>query len=203
MILGTQPTIVASSITMRYGKKTVFSHLDCTARPSEITALTGPSGCGKTTLMHIMAGLLSPTSGNVNAPTRKERGFIFQDYNLIESLNSLDNALLSARLLGKRASRSKATQLLEELGLGSVVKQFPHQLSGGQKQRIAIARAMLAEVPYIFADEPTGALDEANSTLVMKQLQAAAGRGATVILITHDPQVLECADRTTRVGEFA
>lgn len=185
---------------MRYGSKTVFEGLNLKVSPGRILVLAGPSGSGKTTLLNLLSGLDSPTSGRANAPGRTQRGFVFQDYNLLESLSAWDNALLSARLLGTKTSKATVRAVFAELGLDGLERRLPHELSGGQQQRVAVARVLLARVPFIFADEPTGALDPRSADIVLGNLRAAADRGATVVLVSHSPEGLRCADDIVEIG---
>ena len=194
------PTIRAENLGKRYGQNTVFESLNLQVYPGRILALAGPSGAGKTTLLNLLSGLDSPTSGRVNAPSRTQRGFVFQDYNLLESLSAWDNALLSARLLGKRVNKATARATFAELGLAGLERRLPHELSGGQQQRVAVARVLLARVPFIFADEPTGALDAQSAAIVLRNLRGAADRGSTVVLVSHSPEGRRCADEIVEIG---
>ena len=191
--------ITCTDLTKRFGRTTVVDDLTLTVPPGEVTALVGPSGAGKTTLLNLLAGLEKPSSGTVTAPGRRERGFIFQDYNLLEAMNAQDNARLSARLLGRRTSRSEVSEIFGALGLQGLERRLPHQLSGGQQQRVAVARVLLARVPYVFA-EPTGALDPDSAAIVLDHLRGAADRGATVLLVSHQDETLRIADRVVEVG---
>lgn len=194
------PSIRAENLGKRFGAKTVFEGLDLQVFPGRILALAGPSGAGKTTLLNLLSGLDTPTSGRVTAPTRTQRGFVFQDYNLLESLSAWDNAVLSARLLGKRPNKAIVRATFAELGLDGLERRMPHELSGGQQQRVAVARVLLAKVPFIFADEPTGALDRRSAEIVLGNLRAAADAGATVVLVSHSPEGLGCADDIVEIG---
>jgi putative ABC transport system ATP-binding protein len=195
--------LICTDLTKSFGLTTVIDHISLTLRPGEVTALVGPSGAGKTTLLNLLSGLEKPTSGRVTAPGRRERGFVFQDYNLLEAMTAKDNALISARLLGRRVSRRRLADLFDGLGLHGLERRLPHQLSGGQQQRVAVARVLLAGVPYIFADEPTGALDPSSAEVVLNQLRDAADGGAVVVLVTHQDETLRIADRVLTVGDGA
>ena len=194
------PSIRAENLGKRFGANSVFEALNLQVYPGRILALAGPSGAGKTTLLNLLSGLDSPTSGRVNAPSRTKRGFVFQDYNLLASLSAWDNALLSARLLGRRVNNAVARATFAELGLVGLERRLPHELSGGQQQRVAVARVLLARVPFIFADEPTGALDAQSADIVLRNLRGAADRGATVVLVSHSPEGLRCADDIVEIG---
>lgn len=197
------PSIRARNLGKSYGRQRVFHGLDFDVYPGQILALAGPSGSGKTTLLNLLAGLDKPSSGEVSAPKRRQRGFVFQDYNLLEALSATDNAELSAKLMGRRIPRGKTKAVFEELGLKGLERRKPHQLSGGQKQRVAIARVLLARVPFVFADEPTGALDRQSAEIVLRNLRSLADAGATVVIVTHSQEGLAIADRVLNVGDHA
>ena len=193
----------AENLTKRYGRRTVLKQVTVSIAPGEFVAIMGPSGSGKTTLLNLLSGLDKPTSGQVNAPGRRQRAFVFQDYNLLESLNAQRNATLTARFSGRRPSRSRVAEVFDSLGLAGLERRLPAQLSGGQQQRVAGARALLAQAPYIFADEPTGALDDATASTVLSHLRAAARDGASVIMVTHSHLAAEAADRVISLEEVA
>lgn len=183
--------------------------------PGEIHLLMGPSGSGKTTLLSILAGILTPTSGVVNllgqditslsrtqlAQFRlKNIGFIFQGFNLFPALNALENVSLGLTIKGvsKRAAQAESMALLEQVGLGDKAHRLPKELSGGQKQRVAIARALAGNPPLIMADEPTAALDSQSGHAVIELLRKLAKeRGHTVLMVTHDPRIVDVADRVS------
>lgn len=190
-----QPSLVADQLTKRFGRRTVLQDLSLRAFPGQMLGLAGPSGAGKSTLLNLLSGMDKPTSGRVNAPDRRHRGFIFQRYNLIESLTARQNAEFSAQLLGRRPDRDEVDAVLDTLGLSMVTEQMPHALSGGEQQRVAVARVLLARVPFIFADEPTAALDADSASIVLDQLRRAADAGATVVTVTHTPAAMERCDR--------
>jgi putative ABC transport system ATP-binding protein len=175
------------------------------------TAVRGPSGAGKTTLLQIAAGL-EPASGGsvkigdtelVGASTRsldtvrrQQIGFVFQSYNLLPMLSVLENVVLPLRLRGQRVRHAEARQVLESVGLAGLASRLPSQLSGGQQQRAAIARSLLSRPEVIFADEPTGSLDQATGRQVLGLLRQAVDRdGRTLIMVTHDSRVAAWADR--------
>lgn len=193
----------ADNLSKRYGRRTVLNRVNVSIAPGEFVAIMGPSGSGKTTLLNLLSGLDKPTSGRVNAPGRKQRAFVFQDYNLLESLNAQRNATLTARFSGRRPTRGKVAEVFDSLGLSGLERRLPAQLSGGQQQRVAVARALLAQAPYIFADEPTGALDDATATTVLSHLRAAARDGASVVMVTHSHLAAEVADRIISLEEVA
>ena len=193
----------ADNLSKRYGRRTVLNRVTVSIAPGEFVAIMGPSGSGKTTLLSLLSGLDKPTSGRVNAPGRKQRAFVFQDYNLLESLNAQRNATLTARFSGRRPTRGKVAEVFDSLGLSGLERRLPAQLSGGQQQRVAVARALLAQAPYIFADEPTGALDDATASTVLSHLRAAARDGASVVMVTHSHLAAEAADRIISLEEVA
>ena len=193
----------ADNLSKRYGRHTVLNRVTVSISPGEFVAIMGPSGSGKTTLLNLLSGLDKPTSGRVNAPGRKQRAFVFQDYNLLESLNAQRNATLTARFSGRRPTRGKVAEVFDSLGLSGLERRLPAQLSGGQQQRVAVARALLAQAPYIFADEPTGALDDATATTVLSHLRAAARDGVSVVMVTHSHLAAEAADRIISLEEVA
>ena len=193
----------ADNLSKRYGRRTVLNRVNVSIAPGEFVAIMGPSGSGKTTLLNLLSGLDKPTSGRVNAPGRKQRAFVFQDYNLLESLNVQRNATLTARFSGRRPTRGQVAEVFDSLGLAGLERRLPAQLSGGQQQRVAVARALLAQAPYIFADEPTGALDDATASTVLSHLRAAARDGASVVMVTHSHLAAEAADRIISLEEVA
>ncbi|WP_408922967.1 ABC transporter ATP-binding protein [Corynebacterium tuberculostearicum] len=193
----------ADNLSKRYGRHTVLNRVNVSIAPGEFVAIMGPSGSGKTTLLNLLSGLDKPTSGRVNAPGRTQRAFVFQDYNLLESLNAQRNATLTARFSGRRPTRGKVAEVFDSLGLAGLERRLPAQLSGGQQQRVAVARALLAQAPYIFADEPTGALDDATASTVLSHLRAAARDGASVVMVTHSHLAAEAADRIISLEEVA
>ncbi|MCS4484999.1 ABC transporter ATP-binding protein [Gleimia sp. 6138-11-ORH1] len=183
------------------------------ARSSQV-AIMGPSGCGKTTLLHTTAGILTPTAGSIRiegqelagmketdlSTLRLRRfGFVFQDGQLLPELTNAENVALPLMLLGvpKKQALQKADTQLASLGLAGSGKYLPGQLSGGQAQRVAIARALVTNPQVVFADEPTGSLDQATSAEVMQVLtQATAQTGATLVVVTHDKGVASWLQHT-------
>ncbi|HAJ63704.1 MAG TPA: ABC transporter ATP-binding protein [Cyanobacteria bacterium UBA8543] len=191
----------------------VLKNIDLEVQKGDIQLLMGPSGSGKTTLLSILAGLLTPTQGRVyllgEEITRLSRsklarfrrqhiGFIFQDFNLFPALTAIENleAALNVKGISGRQARRQAHELLEHVGLGDKTKLLPRDLSGGQKQRVAIARALTGHPQLIMADEPTAALDSHSGHTVMELLrQLAKEEGCTVLMVTHDPRIMDVADR--------
>lgn len=208
-----------NDVTKDFGGAPVLSGITLDINAGETVAIMGPSGSGKSTLLHCMSGVLTPTSGQVlfkdavlsdasDAARSRTRladfGFVFQDHQLLPELSALDNVALPAMLNGTSRSkaRAKAQELLNQLGLGSMVDRRPGQVSGGQAQRIAIARALVTSPAVIFADEPTGALDQATGHEVMQMLSAVVQRtGAALILVTHDPGVADWMERRVEIRD--
>ncbi len=185
---------------------------------NEYVALMGPSGSGKSTLMNMLGCLDTPSAGtyllnNQNVSTlvddelaeirNKEIGFVFQTFNLIPRLSSLENVALPLVYSGmKKSDRlAKAQAVLESVGLGDRVHHKPNELSGGQRQRVAVARALVNNPSIILADEPTGNLDSKTSIEIMALFEEIHNNGNTVILVTHEPDIAEHAHRIIRLKD--
>lgn len=178
----------------------------------EFVAIVGKSGSGKSTLLHMLGGLDRPTRGRVLIRgvdiyrpkedalavfRRRKIGFVFQAYNLVSTINVWENIVLPLGLDGRRADTVFVNDLVDTLGLRDRLHHLPHALSGGQQQRVAIARALAARPDIVLADEPTGNLDTKTSDEVITLLKASAQKfGQTLILITHDEDIAQMADRT-------
>lgn len=178
----------------------------------ELVVIVGPSGAGKTTLLNILGGMDTLTSGKVfldgqeiSALSKKQLtdyrrhdvGFVFQFYNLIGNLNALENVELANQICKEPLN---AAEILQEVGLGARIKNFPSQLSGGEQQRVAIARALAKNPKLLLCDEPTGALDYQTGKAILQLLQNTGRRtGMTVIIITHNSALTAMADRVIRV----
>jgi putative ABC transport system ATP-binding protein len=187
--------------------------------PGELMLLMGPSGSGKTTLLSIMGCILTATSGSVRivgtevtgldegrlpAVRLGHIGFIFQGFNLFQTLTAGENVELMLGLKGihAKAAIRRAQDLLEQVGLGSKYHSFPSDLSGGEKQRVAIARALAGDPQIILADEPTASLDSTTGRNVLGVLRSLAhDRGRAVVVVTHDPRALEFADRIVQIED--
>lgn len=183
----------------------------------EFVAVVGTSGSGKSTLLHMLGGLDTPTSGKVNIEgedifalkpdeltvfRRRKIGFVFQSYNLIQSLSVWDNIIFSVCIDGNEIDEKYVNEVIETLGIGDRLAHMPSQLSGGQQQRAAIARALAAKPSIILADEPTGNLDSVTSQDVMGLLKVSAKKfGQTMIIITHDESIAQMADRIIRIED--
>ena len=185
---------------------------------NEYVALMGPSGSGKSTLMNMLGCLDTPTKGdyylnnqNVSqldddelaAIRNKEIGFVFQTFNLIPRLSSLENVALPLVYAGMRKSKrlKKASEVLDAVGLGDRMDHKPNELSGGQRQRVAVARALVNDPSIILADEPTGNLDSKTSVEIMALFEKIHNLGNTVILVTHEPDIAEHAHRVIRLKD--
>jgi putative ABC transport system ATP-binding protein len=201
---------------------TALDHVSLTVETGEFIAVMGPSGCGKSTLLHLLGGLDSFTEGNlvldgqtltkisddaVTQLRRRKIGFVFQFFNLIPILSSVENAALPLLLDGMDSAKAKqkATEMLTKVGLGDRLASQPGQLSGGQQQRVAIARALVTDPLLVLADEPTGNLDtKASDEIIALLKQIAKEWGRTVIMVTHDPRLATQAERllTMRDGKI-
>lgn len=197
----------------------VLHQVDAGIRMGELTMLVGPSGCGKTTLISLMTGILSPSSGTVEVLgralatmrdgqkvefRRRHIGFIFQQYNLLPALTAAENAampLLAARVPHHEAV-ARARAILERIGMQGQADKLPRQLSGGQQQRVAIARALVHEPQLIVCDEPTAALDAKTGQSVMEILRDIANeQQRAVLIVTHDNRIYHFADRILAMSD--
>ncbi|WP_312291130.1 ABC transporter ATP-binding protein [Stutzerimonas nitrititolerans] len=189
------------------GELVILDDLSLSLDQGDSLAIVGTSGSGKSTLLGLLAGLDLPSSGEVQlaghllgalnederARVRAEHvGFVFQSFQLLDSLNALENVMLPLELHGRRDAQQRARDLLERVGLGARLHHYPRQLSGGEQQRVAVARAFAAEPDVLFADEPTGNLDShtgANITELLFELNRE--RGTTLVLVTHDERLAQ------------
>jgi putative ABC transport system ATP-binding protein len=177
---------------------------------SEFLGILGPSGSGKSSLLYLLSGLKVPTGGDIlyrgqSLPNMadddrsrlrlREFGFVFQQPYLLGYLTAIENVLIAAP---HAADREFAFQLLDDLGLGPKTHRLPHELSGGERQRVCVARAILGHPSVIFADEPTAALDHKNGVATVRLLNRLRGKGS-LVMVTHDPTMLEEADRIVRL----
>ncbi|HEY9049359.1 MAG TPA: ABC transporter ATP-binding protein [Ohtaekwangia sp.] len=191
---------------------TVLDHVSFSVQQGNSIAIIGPSGSGKTTLLGLCAGLDTPSSGTVslmgfklNAMSEDDRayirnqyvGFVFQNFQLLSTLTALENVMVPLELRGERNVQPKAIGLLERVGLGGRLHHYPSQLSGGEQQRVAMARAFITDPKILFADEPTGNLDEENAQSITELLFGMnKENGTTLVLVTHN---LDLAQRTQRI----
>jgi putative ABC transport system ATP-binding protein len=192
--------------------------VDLTIGAGEFVAIMGPSGCGKSTLLNLIAGLDTPTDGEIvlageplqgkdeNALARMRRahiGIVFQFFNLLEGMSVLENVTLPAIIAGssRKQAESRARDLLDLLGLADKAKNAPGVLSGGQRQRLAIARALANQPTLVLADEPTGALDSAGGEEILELFRRLHGAGQAIMLVTHDQSVADAAGRLVRMRD--
>ena len=194
---------------------TIVDDVSIDVNKGESLALVGASGAGKSTLMTLLSGLDVPSQGRVTfmgselsalnsderAAVRREHvGFVFQQFLLIPTLTALDNVLLPLRILNRTDGIERAKALLEHVGLQARMNHLPAQLSGGEQQRVALARAFMTQPTILFADEPTGNLDEANAERVVEQMFALnQDHGTTLVIVTHDNQLAHQCDRVVRM----
>ncbi|MEU0571978.1 ABC transporter ATP-binding protein [Nonomuraea sp. NPDC005983] len=213
-----EPVIRVEGLRKEYGEAAALDGVSLEIRAGESVAVMGPSGCGKSTLLNMVGGLDRPSSGTILVHgqdlgqldetglalfRRRHIGMIFQFFNLIDDLPALDNVALAAQLTGApaRQARSRALELLQELGVAERRDNYPATLSGGERQRVAVARALINRPTLLLADEPTGALDSSSGRQVMDLLVELNRLGHTLLIVTHDPQLAtRCA---TRLVEFA
>lgn len=187
-----------------------LEQIDLQVAKGEWLAIMGPSGSGKTTLMNIVGCMDKPTSGSVVldgidiskgsarglTTIRRDRiGLIFQQFHLVSYLTALENVMV-AQYYHSIPDQAEALEALERVGLAARAKHLPSQLSGGEQQRVCIARALINHPSLILADEPTGNLDEANEHIVLEIFQTLHEQGSTLVVVTHDPEVAEMAERT-------
>ena len=193
------------------GSLTILHDICFDITQGESVAITGASGSGKSTLLGMLAGLDLPSSGNVflmgqNLNTLDEDGraklrashvsFVFQSFQLISHLTALENVLLPAQMSGRKDAKSEAVAWLEKVGLQDRLNHFPKTLSGGEQQRVALARAFIVQPDILFADEPTGSLDEASGERVIQLLfELNQASQSTLILVTHDPALANRCQR--------
>jgi putative ABC transport system ATP-binding protein len=224
--MATDTVVEGQDVWKTYGSgETAISALqgvNVQIRRGEMVAIMGPSGCGKTTLLNCFSGLDDITKGKVTLEgvdihsmndrersgyRAKRTGFVFQSYNLLPILSAVENAELPLLIAGvhQKESRARAIKILTELGLGDRLHHRPSELSGGQQQRVSLARALVGQPAIVWADEPTGNLDEEGSrqvTDLLRQLNREYHQ--TIVVVTHDPEVAARCDRTLRMrdGQF-
>ncbi|GAA1196473.1 putative ABC transport system ATP-binding protein [Prauserella alba] len=215
----TRPALSGHGLSKRYGTQYALSGVDIDITPGEAMAIVGPSGSGKSTLLHVLAGILPVDDGEVTLGgtridslgetkrselRRTEFGFVFQSGMLVGELSAEENAALPMLLAGagRKEAMAEARRWLEHLGLTGKERNRPGELSGGQAQRVAIARALAHRPSVIFADEPTGALDTRTGGETMTALlDAAAGSGAAVVVVTHDRDLAASVPRTVSLRD--
>jgi putative ABC transport system ATP-binding protein len=197
-------------ISKVYGSLNALQHIDLSVRQGEWLAIMGPSGSGKTTMMNIIGCMDRPSTGavflegvniseesakNLTTIRRDKIGLIFQQFHLVNYLTALENVMV-AQYYHSMPDEKEALAALDRVGLAARAKHLPAQLSGGEQQRVCIARALINYPKLILADEPTGNLDEANEQIVIDIFKQLHAEGSTIIVVTHDPEVAEDAERT-------
>lgn len=216
----TEPVVVARGLRRRYtapdgGVINALDDVDLDILPGELTVIAGPSGSGKSTLLQVLAGLDRPEAGSVliggeeitrngdrflSRLRRRQLGFVFQSFNLIDSLTARQNIALPIQLDGRQVDEARLEELAAALGMEERLDHLPHQLSGGQQQRIAVVRALLADPRVVFADEPTASLDpSAAQQMISVLLEVAHLHGHAVVAISHDPAVAARGDKVYRM----
>ena len=216
------PAVEARGVRKRYDSEgapvRALRGVDLVVAASEFVAVMGPSGCGKSTLLNLVAGLDTPSDGDIHiageslvgkdenalAHMRREHiGIVFQFYNLLEGMSVLENVVLPAVIAGapRKRAETKARDLLDLLGLADKVSDVPGSLSGGLRQRLAIARALANEPTILLADEPTGALDSAGGEEVLELFRRLHAGGQSILLVTHDRIVASAAERIVEMRD--
>ena len=192
-------------------------HVNIKINQGEFVAIVGKSGSGKSTLLHMLGGLDTPTDGKVLLAgkdmyqmkedklavfRRRKIGFIFQAFNLVSSINVWENIVLPLGLDGKKVDAEYVGDIIKTLGIENRIQNLPNTLSGGQQQRVAIARALVTRPEILFADEPTGNLDSKTSDEVIALLKMTAKKyGQTIVMITHDDEIAQVADRILHIED--
>ena len=204
--------LATHDITKSFGTVKALAGVSLTIASGESVAIMGPSGSGKSTLLHCLSGVLVPNDGRVLFAGDAQRshlrlsqfGFVFQDGQLIPELPARENVALPLLLTGtrRRTALAKADEVLAKIGIPDLADRRPSDMSGGQAQRVAIARALAANPRVVFADEPSGALDQATGHEVMQLLTATAAQaGASLVMVTHDPAVARWCSRLVEIRD--
>ncbi len=204
-----KPILQLKGVSKIYGELRALDNVSLEVQPGEWLAIMGPSGSGKTTLMNIAGSMDTPSEGqvildgqdiskesarNLTKIRRDKIGLIFQQFHLVSYLTALENVMLS-QYFHSMTDEKEALEALERVGLKDRAKHLPSQLSGGEQQRVCIARALINHPAVLLADEPTGNLDEKNERLVLEIFDQLHREGSTIIVVTHDPEVAERAER--------
>jgi ABC-type lipoprotein export system ATPase subunit len=220
-----QSMLGARGLRKEYGREAslvrAVDRVDLDVLAGETLAVMGPSGCGKSTLLHLLGGLDKATAGQIwlagqridqmserrlAALRRDAVGFVFQAFHLMDELTAVENVELPALLAGRsaRTARRRASELLDQVGLGDRARHLPSELSGGQRQRVAIARALANAPLVVLADEPTGNLDSEATLDVLRLFESLHQAGQTLVIVTHDSRIAATADRliSMRDGAF-
>ena len=208
---------VTKNVSSPEGELTIVNDISLSLEEGVFASILGPSGSGKTTLLAIMAGLDLPSRGSVklldkeitslNEDKRaqirsKDVGFVFQSFHLLPRLSALDNVMMPLEILGAKDAKERALKALHEVGLSKRTGHVPHQLSGGEKQRVAIARAMVKNPSILFADEPTGNLDQSSTDNILELLLGINQQTkTTLVVVTHDQQLAARSDMVFELQE--
>ena len=208
---------VTKNVSSPEGELTIVNDISLSLEEGVFASILGPSGSGKTTLLAIMAGLDLPSRGSVklldkeitslNEDKRaqirsKDVGFVFQSFHLLPRLSALDNVMMPLEILGAKDAKERALKALDEVGLSKRTGHVPHQLSGGEKQRVAIARAMVKNPSILFADEPTGNLDQSSTDNILDLLLGINQKTkTTLVVVTHDQQLAARSDMVFELQE--
>ena len=208
---------VTKNVSSPEGELTIVNDISLSLEEGVFASILGPSGSGKTTLLAIMAGLDLPSRGSVklldkeitslNEDKRaqirsKDVGFVFQSFHLLPRLSALDNVMMPLEILGAKDAKDRALKALDEVGLSKRTGHVPHQLSGGEKQRVAIARAMVKNPSILFADEPTGNLDQSSTENILDLLLGINQQTKTpLVVVTHDQQLAARSDMVFELQE--
>jgi putative ABC transport system ATP-binding protein len=207
---------VTLSLSGNAGRVDILRGIDLTVGAGETVGLVGPSGSGKSSLLMVMGGLERASSGSVRALgedltalnedalarfRRQHMGVVFQSFHLIPTMTALENVATPLELAGARDAFDRAAEELRAVGLGARLDHYPAQLSGGEQQRVALARAAAPRPSILLADEPTGNLDGATGEIIMELLFGLRDRGATLVLVTHAPELAGRCDRIVRLRD--
>lgn len=220
IVMDVKKGIIAKHVGKVFGSPPiqVLSDISLEIKDGEFISLTGRSGAGKSTLLYVLSSLDNPSEGSVEISGRditemdseelyrfrnQKMGFVFQFHYLIAELTAIQNVLMPAmKFHEEKRRKERAEMLLEQFGLKGKLHRYPRQLSGGEQQRLAIARSLIMEPHYLFADEPTGALDTVNAESVINILRDCSVKGGmTVVMVTHDPDFSRMAQRQIRLAD--
>jgi putative ABC transport system ATP-binding protein len=215
-LIAIQANSITKTVTDSAGSLDILRDVSLSVAQGSSLAILGASGSGKSTLLGILAGLDTPTSGEVSwfgervdhlsedaraARRNGQLGFVFQSFQLLGHLNALENVVLPLELTGAGRANEQAAEILKQVGMGERQSHFPRTLSGGEQQRVALARAFVTQPKLLFADEPTGSLDAANGELISDLLfDLCARNGTTVVLVTHAPELAERCDKVLKLS---
>lgn len=216
MLYAIEAKAISKTVHDSTGSIDILSDVSLSVAPGSSLAILGASGSGKSTLLGILAGLDTPSSGEVwwfgeridqlaeDARAMRRNGvlgFVFQSFQLLGHLNALENVMLPLELTGAPDAKARAAAMLDQVGMSARAGHFPKTLSGGEQQRVALARAFVTEPRLIFADEPTGSLDAANGERISDLLfDLRARHGTTVVLVTHAPELAQRCDQVLRLA---